>query len=96
MKNFHIFKDKITTKHIIKYHFRLILRALLFDITKSDLVYLRMYNNAKENNLGFEFQDGVILAKESLILKLRHIVKMKNFIMKIMKIFRNYHPKSNH
>ena len=46
-------------------HFRVALRALLHDIARDDLTYLRMYVNAKMKNFGFEFQDGSTLAKES-------------------------------
>ena len=46
------------------YNFRVVLRAILHDIARDDLTYLRLYVNAKTKNFGFEFQDGSTLAKE--------------------------------
>ena len=59
---------------------------MLLEISKSDLTYLRLYSNAKSTSFGYEFQDGVVLAKESskiLIIK----------IMKNMKIFSYFSEK---
>ena len=64
MKNFHILP--VIKDPPINYSFRIVLRTLLFEISKKDISYLRMYANAKIANLGFEFQDGVTLAKEYL------------------------------
>ena len=53
---------------------------MLLEISKSDLTYLRLYSNAKSISFGYEFQDGVVLAKESSrILTIKFTKNMKIF-----------------
>ena len=53
---------------------------MLLEISKSDLTCLRLYSNAKSISFGYEFQDGVVLAKESSKIQIFEITKnMKIF-----------------
>ena len=42
--------------------FRIFLRAILYNICRKDIDYLRLYNNCIKENFGYNFNDGTVLA----------------------------------